>query len=192
MYAESDAGIVKVLLQLLDGQTQNWFDLFAGEVSNAFPGLDHVLDEAGADDAQFHRLEVVFALEARVPQDLPQKLMVTFGRRLIPLVVQLDERTRLLAGFLGAVIAKKQIPKRRSVLVLERCGRTERRGRRGGRSDGVSWRYTAVIFEENFFEQRIGLVLFRKKVRVQTVVDVLLGGRWGTGHCAVRRIFLVA
>lgn len=75
MNAEGHAGVVEVLLQLLDGQTEDRLELLAGEVAHAFAGF-HILDVAGADAAEIDGSEIVLPLEAGIPQHLPQQLMI--------------------------------------------------------------------------------------------------------------------
>lgn len=75
MNAEGHAGVVEVLLQLLDGQTEDRLELLAGEVTHALAGL-HVLYVAGADAAEIDGSQIVLLLEAGVPQHLPQQLMI--------------------------------------------------------------------------------------------------------------------
>lgn len=75
MNAEGYAGVVEILLQLLDGQTKDRLELFASEVAHALAGF-HVLDVAGADAAEIDGSQIVLPLEAGIPQHLPQQLMV--------------------------------------------------------------------------------------------------------------------
>ena len=77
------AGVVKVFLQLLDGKTKDGLDLFSGQVADAFAGF-HVFHEPCPDAAQIHRSQIVLPLEARVPQYLPEQLMVA----LLPVLEQ--------------------------------------------------------------------------------------------------------
>lgn len=75
MNAEGYASIVEVLLQLLDGQTEDRLELFASEVAHALTSL-HVLDVAGADTAEIDGSQIVLPLEAGIPQHLTQQLMI--------------------------------------------------------------------------------------------------------------------
>lgn len=75
MNAEGHASIVEVFLQLLDGQTEDRLELFAGEIAHALTSF-HVLDVAGADTAEIDRSQIVLPLEAGIPQHLTQQLMI--------------------------------------------------------------------------------------------------------------------
>lgn len=202
MDAERHAGVVEVLLQLLNGQTEDRLELLPGEVADALAGF-HVLDEAGADAAEIHGPQIVLPLEAGVPQHLPQQLMIALlalflllPQRIPQILARLFHLRLARLGDLRQILAsvlEEELAQRRTVL------ESTRTGGRGGQGRGravTAGNGSGLLLEEDLLEQRVplhaGLLLLRQEVSVEAVVDILLASRRGTGHRAVGRVLAVA
>lgn len=218
MNTKRHAGIIKVLLELLNGQAKDRLDLLSGEVADAFAGF-HVFHESGPDATQVHGSQIVLPLKAGIPQNLPEQLMIA----LLPVLEQLllllqripdlvlyslefqnicSRRVRkILSGTL-----EQQVPQRGTVLEFHwirrggSAGRGGRQRRGGAAAVAVAGAAVAVrpglLLEQDFLQQRVslhcGILFLREEDRVKAVVDVLLCSGRSARHCAIGRVLSVA
>lgn len=220
MNTKSHAGIVEVLLELLDGQTEDRFDLFSGQITDTFAGF-HVFHEPCPDATQIHGSQIVLSLKAGIPQNLSEQLMIALLSVLEQLLLLLQRISDLVLYSLKfqnicsrgireilSGTFKQQVSQRRTVLEFHRIwwGRSTRWGgrQRGGGIAGVATG-TAIatatagsrlFLEQDFLQQRVslhcGILFLREEVRVKAVVNILLCPGWCARHCTVSRILPVA
>lgn len=218
MNTECHAGIVEVLLQLLDGQAEDRLDLFPGQVADTFARF-HIFHEAGANAAQVHGSQIVLPLKAGIPQDLPEQLMIALLpvleqlllllQRIPDLVLRSLEFQDICPGDVREILSgplEQQAPQRRAVLELDWVRRGGRRRRRRRQRGGVAADAAAtaaaratgpwLFFEQDFLQQRVplhcGIFLLREEVRVKAVVNVLLRSGRCARHCAIGRVLSIA
>lgn len=220
MNTKCDTGVVKVFLQLLDGQAEDRLYLLSGQVTDAFAGF-HVFDEPCPHAAQVHGSQIVLPLKTGVPQNLPEQLVIA----LLPVLEQLllllkripdfvlyslefqNICSRAVREILSGTL-EQQAPQRRAVLELHGVGRggsARRGGRQRGRGIAGVARCAAVAavaarpwlrLEEDLLQQRVslhcGILFLREEVRVKAVVNVLLRSWRCARHCAVGRVLPVS
>lgn len=184
MNTKRDTGVVKVFLQLLDGQAEDRLYLLSGQVTDAFAGF-HVFDKPCPHAAQVHGSQIVLPLKAGVPQNLPEQLVIA----LLPVLEQLllllkripdfvlyslefqNICSRAVREILSGTL-EQQAPQRRAVLELHGVGRggsARRGGRQRGRGIAGVARCAAVAavaavaarpwlrLEEDLLQQRVSL-----------------------------------